>query len=398
MVLLESEPDEVVGSGPWIREFHRRMGCAEAVWLDGLARFDSDSAWEADGQLSCVDWLTAFLGMGRATAFDKVRVAHELRRRPVLCEAFTAGRISYCALRAITRAQQTTDDVDAAMVAVAEEGTVSDVEAVVRAYRLYQAQEQAPSAQSARARGLRLCRMGDGTSKVEAILTEVEAEEVAAALRVVMERKDPGPQSSREDSFTGRDDTASWFELQADALMDLVRGGLGEWATGADRHMVHLVVRDGECRVLGGLPVDPGEMGRILCDCSHVTHVEDAGGAPLALGRRQRVWSAAQRRAVMVRDAGHCRWPGCRRTRVDLHHLVPWEDGGVTDIENAVALCPKHHQRMHAGFFTSGTAGGTLTFRRRSGHEVGTSRGGAGTVTPGLGTSSVAARGPGTRR
>ena len=41
--------------------------------------------------------------MARSTAFEKLRVAQELARRPILAEAFRQGQLSYSAVRALTR-------------------------------------------------------------------------------------------------------------------------------------------------------------------------------------------------------------------------------------------------------------------------------------------------------
>jgi Domain of unknown function (DUF222) len=146
-------------AGEWLAEFRRRLDAGEAMWLETLGRFDAEERWAAEGQLSCVEWLTWRAGMGRATAFDKVRIARQLRCRPVLAEALASGRVSYCAIRAITRAEDTTMEVDEALVAVAEASTVADVEAVVRAYRLYQSQERRPPEPGVVRRGLRIRRL-----------------------------------------------------------------------------------------------------------------------------------------------------------------------------------------------------------------------------------------------
>lgn len=365
-------------AGEWLVGFRRRADAGEAQWLDVLARFDLDRGWEDEGQLSCVDWLMWRVGLGRATAFDRLRVAHELRRRPVLAAALGEGRVSYCAVRAMCRAEGTSVEVDEALVGVASSGTVADVERVVRSYRLYRSQESGPGEERPPARGVRIRACGDGMAKVEAVVTETEAAELKALLSAVIEGRPepsaaPVDESSREDERAPAGDVRGWAELQVDALMDVVRSGLGVWASGADRYMVHLVVRDGECAALGGEPVAPGEAERVRCDCSHVTHVEDGVGVPLALGRRQRVWSAAQRRAVLVRDGGRCRWPGCERSRVDIHHVLPWEDGGTTDVSNGVAMCPQHHAHLHDGWYVTGGADSTLTFHTRAGRRVGRS-------------------------
>ena len=71
-------------------------------------------------------------------------------------------------------------------------------------------------------------------------------------------------------------------------------------------------------------------------------------GEPLDLGRKTRVISTAQRRAVIARDH-HCAHPGCRRSprRCDVHHVTPWFAGGATDVGNLVLLCPYHHHQHH---------------------------------------------------
>ena len=365
--------DGVQSDAHWLADRRRRLDSGEAEWLEVLARFDCAGGWATDGQLCCVDWLMWRAGLGRATAFEKLRVAHELRRRPVLAAALAAGRASYSAIRAMVRAEGACTDVDEAFVAVAEAGTVADVERAVAAYLLYASQERRPS-ELERRRELRMKPIGDGLVKVEAIITDVEAAELEAALSSSM--AEAVDESTRVDSSTGSPEPRDWPVMRVDALMDLARGGLGAGhAVGADRYMVHVVVRHPHAGLLGGDALDSDTRARIACDCTTVTHHLDALGAPLALGRRQRAWSAAQRRAVTVRDGGHCRWPGCRRRHVDIHHLRPWEAGGATDVANGICLCPRHHHRLHDGFSATGDANGTLTFHRRDASPLGASRG-----------------------
>jgi hypothetical protein len=46
------------------------------------------------------------------------------------------------------------------------------------------------------------------------------------------------------------------------------------------------------------------------------------------------------RRALAARDGG-CRFPGCANHRfTDGHHVQHWVDGGPTDLENLLLLCP----------------------------------------------------------
>ena len=165
---------------------------------------------------------------------------------------------------------------------------------------------------------------------------------------------------------------------RADALVDLARVALAHaddgHAAGDDRYLLHLVAREGQITTLDGTPLDPGDTDMICCDASTVTHTIDDDGEPLQLGHKTKVWSTAQRRAVMVRDGGHCRFPGCERRIVDVHHRHPAGQGGPTDVDNAMAACRHHHRLLHHGFTTRRDPDATIHFHRPDGTELGDSR------------------------
>ncbi|MEB4614609.1 HNH endonuclease signature motif containing protein, partial [Leucobacter sp. M11] len=68
----------------------------------------------------------------------------------------------------------------------------------------------------------------------------------------------------------------------------------------------------------------------------------------LAQGRTHRLFTKRQVLALRARDGG-CRWPGCRTAPKDCeaHHIVPWSQGGATDLDNGVLLCRFHHSLVH---------------------------------------------------
>src|SRR5437879_4742251 len=104
-----------------------RLAVLTARWLALVAEFDRRDGWRADGQLSCVDWLVWRCGMSRRTAFERVRVAHELKRRPEVRERFEAGALSYSKVRAITRVAGADEDTDRCLLDLAEVGTAADL-------------------------------------------------------------------------------------------------------------------------------------------------------------------------------------------------------------------------------------------------------------------------------
>jgi 5-methylcytosine-specific restriction protein A len=117
----------------------------------------------------------------------------------------------------------------------------------------------------------------------------------------------------------------------------------------------------------GPVPVEVAR--RIACDASIVRAVMAGPSEPLDLGRRTPLVSAAQRRAVILRDR-HCRFPGCDRPPAwdDVHHIVHWPDGGRTDLCNLILLCRRHHRLCHArGGFGLAVEDGRPVFRRPDG-------------------------------
>ena len=66
------------------------------------------------------------------------------------------------------------------------------------------------------------------------------------------------------------------------------------------------------------------------------------------LGRSTRLASRAQRRALRGLYAT-CAIPGCevRFDHCKPHHVLYWERGGPTDLNNLLPLCRRHHHRVH---------------------------------------------------
>ncbi len=173
-------------SGEWLVANLAEMERRQSAWLEVLAEFDQAQGWAIDGQFSCAEWLMWKGRMARATAYEKLLVAHELRRRPILQQAYALGRLSYSALRVIARMEDADPEVDQAMVELAEAGTVRDVGRVAGAYRRHAEQHRPPGEAMAR-RGVRVRPNLDGTSSVEITLSDLEVEEVMACLQAFLD-------------------------------------------------------------------------------------------------------------------------------------------------------------------------------------------------------------------
>jgi len=94
-------------------------------------------------------------------------------------------------------------------------------------------------------------------------------------------------------------------------------------------------------------PISARTIQMMACSDGLSKIVFDKNGAVLWHGRRERYFTRAQLRALAVRDGG-CVICGAPASWCDAHHVLEWKaDNGLTDIDNAVLLCPAHHYWLH---------------------------------------------------
>ncbi|MEQ8439880.1 MAG: DUF222 domain-containing protein [Ilumatobacter fluminis] len=127
---------------------------------------------------------------------------------------------------------------------------------------------------------------------------------------------------------------------------------------------------DTVCETGDGNPVPPAAVSRLICNGQVTPILIDADRVPLAAGRTVRHANRAQRRALraMYRTCG---FGGCDVPfdRCEMHHIVPWEHGGSTDLDNLIPLCSRHHHVVHEGGWALELSDDrTLTVRQPDGH------------------------------
>jgi hypothetical protein len=87
---------------------------------------------------------------------------------------------------------------------------------------------------------------------------------------------------------------------------------------------------------------------RLACDGTTTQVTLDTSGRPLDVGREHRTFTPRQRTALAVRD-GACMFGDCSTepAMTEAHHIVPWAEGGRTDLANGILLCKFHHLLLH---------------------------------------------------
>lgn len=147
-------------------------------------------------------------------------------------------------------------------------------------------------------------------------------------------------------------------QLMAQAIANLILGGHAATRPGVAEI---IVITDAQTLVSGrhaatvsetssGIPLPVDTIRRLCCESEISIATVGANGEVLNLRRERRLANRAQRRALraMYRTCG---LEGCE-TRFDhcqIHHVVPWEAGGFTDLANLLPLCNRHHRLVHEG-------------------------------------------------
>ena len=332
-----------------------RLAAATAAWLRLVAEFDEREGWHGYGIASCAHWMSWQCGLSPGAAREHVRVARALRSLHAIEAAFAEGRLSYSKVRALTRIAE--PDTEVALLELAVELTASQVERTVRQWRRAdESNEGAPPPEDRPS----FDHWWDesGMLTVKARMPPEAGAAFMAAIDSLAERT-----ARRERAQATRHGTEPAVEKPAARRLAAL-STLADVAVDSDRRagdpprrevVVHVdaaVLADdaaaGRAYVEGGPALTPAVARRMLCEATVVTMLEQ-GREPLAVGRRKRRATRAQRLALLRRDGG-CARPGCPESRIErlhAHHLRHWLFGGRTDLSNLVLLCDHDHGLVH---------------------------------------------------
>lgn len=156
---------------------------------------------------------------------------------------------------------------------------------------------------------------------------------------------------------TDRSDQSLVTELSAQALVNLVAHGHAERRNDPEVHVLidhqSLITGlhpHGVCELSDGTAIPVATARRLACEAGLLPVVLGGAGEVLDVGRAERLATTAQRRALrsMYRS---CAFPGCDVVvdRCEMHHVLPFEHGGATDLSNLVPVCWRHHHLIHEG-------------------------------------------------
>ena len=298
------------------------------------------------GEAEATEVVRDQLRESRGKAKQDVKLAGWLEWLPNTAEALAGGAITAQQAKMIAEAAEQTPIDERALIAAAEDQPADVFGRTVRDHvnerTAGEDLEQRRRRQRAR-REFSIRPQTDGMYRVNGWLDPLAGAKVQTALgaeyRRLLKADDPK-------------NRATAAQLYADALEALVtRGGKRK-----SLRTTLVVVADYDFvadqlanpRLADGTPLAADEFVKLALEAEILPALFDTKGQPLWLGRAYRDANTAQRIALAVRDKG-CVGCGAANSFCEPHHIVYWENGGPTDLDNLCLLCGHcHHKEVHS--------------------------------------------------
>jgi Domain of unknown function (DUF222)/HNH endonuclease len=322
----------------------------EAVFAEGLRRFDRSNEYKADGALDLVGWLRMKCRLPGGNAAERVGIARQLEHLPQTQQAFANGELGYHSVAVMAH---TAEHVGAAVVRKAETELLEQAKALdagqfTNVARNFEHRVDAAAALSEanRAYQRRYLNIGEPRDGVVRFDGQVDAEGGAALVSAIKAHVLPA-----------KDDDRTPGQRRIDALIQICRGKRGGSADGSGPRP-HVIVRAtvetlvgapnapaGEIDGVGTVPAETVQ--RLACDAA-LTRMTGKGELDAEITRATRTIQPATRRALAERDRG-CVAESCNRPPewTDAHHVQHWAHGGPTTLPNLILLCRPHHRMVH---------------------------------------------------
>jgi len=267
------------------------------------------------------------------------------------------------AIRSGLRGALPTDVLAGAAARLAAEAAALDVDAIARRAREVRDELDASSVaqheeELRTQRFLRLAPLPTGMTRVSGLLDPESAAIVVGAVDAITSPRRGGPRFVDSGSPT-IDDDRTIDQVMVDALVDIVsvatRAPSGRLFGKQNPAVRVLVTRDDLVRGEGpaflegqSASVSVATAERHICSSGTVEVTFGAEGGGLDVGRAERFHLPRQRTVLAARDGG-CTVDECDRPPAwcEVHHIVPWSEGGGTSVTDGILLCRFHHMLFH---------------------------------------------------
>lgn len=212
---------------------------------------------------------------------------------------------------------------------------------------------------------LALRPVGDGTTSMSGLVADADAVRLRTYLEAFTSPR------KHDDAIAGEEDRIPYARKLGQGFCALLEhldpDKLPHHGGDATSVMVTISLDALRADLGCGDDISASEARRLACTARILPAVLGGKGEVLDLGRTRRLFTAAQRKAMRLRDK-RCRADGCSipATWAEAHHLRPWSEGGKSDLADGILLCSWHHHRIHDRRFDHDRlASGDIRFHRR---------------------------------
>ena len=301
--------------------------------------------------------------MSTRAANSVAKTAVGLKEMPRLAESLATGAITveHAGLAVAAAAKTSAQQVEAELSHLAE---VSSVDVFAETSRRWVNRNQPDDGaelyeQQRRNRSFKDWVNDEGMGVLLAELDPTSYQQVRKAINVEYDRlwRDDGGRDGTPD------DVRTPTQRRADAFIALVANPTRRGPGSARMQLTAIVDVErlrgdnptGVAEIVSGAALPQCLLEHMMCVSTITGMIFDGKGQPLWAGRDRRFPTDAQIKAIIARDR-HCTGCAADAERCEIHHIVPWEAGGLTDVDEMCLACPCcHHNIHHRGYTVTKT-------------------------------------------
>ena len=292
--------------------------------------------------------------MSTRNANTVAKTAAGLAEMPKLAESLAAGAITveHAAIAVGVATKTSAQQVDDELSRLAETSSVDMFAEQSRRWVNRNQTDDGSATHEAQRQGRSLKNWvnEDGMGVLLAELDPVSYQQVRKAINLEYDRlwRDDGGRDGKPD------DVRAPTQRLADAFVALITDPRRRGPGSARAQLIAIAdierLRDdnptGVAEIVGGEALPQSVLERLMCTATVTGVVFDGEGQPIWVGRDHRHATEAQVKAIIARDR-HCRGCAASPERCEIHHIVPWEQGGLTDIDKMCLACSACHHNIH---------------------------------------------------
>jgi hypothetical protein len=361
--ILRTDPDTLADRA---RDLANRRAALDAEEAELLATVEDLRVGGIDWFRDPGAWLRARTGIAGHTALTRLTVARGLAVLPTVLEALRDGQIGFDHARVIAdqadspNRDNLLEDIDDEILGWAVTRSADDFRDALACWArdLDERRDigQTDHERQRRRRQLVRRRTKDGLRRTILDLDDESDAIVYGALRDIV--ADMIRADRKADLTPER--TRATRQVWADAAIELARRSrAADVITKHKARPVILALTEmsvlwdqlnvrGYCELADGTKLTSRQLRRLACEADIIPMVLDTDGVCLEMGDTVRLATYNQRLALRAMHAT-CAVEGCDMDFdwCEIHHLHPWENDGLTDLDNLVPLCSYHHHLIH---------------------------------------------------